>query len=128
MQSCMEKRSMDERHDEITRNDYNRENIYNDLHPNARATGDAKGKGTGHPGGTKILRPNCNGVLNVVDYSNYDTAISSNAGNDSDNQARTTALTRSLYNENNRYSAELVDTTANIREGQYSVHQSGKIA
>lgn len=122
MQTCLEIRSMEERHNEIVRNDYNRENIYNELHPNARATGDSKGKGTGQPGGLKVLKPNCNGVLNVIDYSNFDTAISSGAGNDTDNEARNRALTRSLYNEQNIYSAKLVDTTANIREGQYSVH------
>ena len=127
MQSCLEVRSMEERHEEIVRNDYNRENIYTELHPNARSTGDSKGKGTGHPGGMKVLRPNCSGVLNVIDYSNYDTAISSEPGNNTDNEARNKALVRSLYNMDKKYSAELIDTSSNIREGQYSVHQSGAI-
>lgn len=122
MQTCLEVRSMEERHKEIVRNDYNREDIYTALHPNALATGDTKGKGTGHPGGAKILLPNCSGMLNVIDYSNYDTDPSSGAGNSTDNEARNVAMARSLYNQSNKYSKLLVNTWANIREGQYSVH------
>ena len=122
MQTCLEARSMEERHREIVVNDYSRENIYTALHPNALATGDSKGKGTGRPGGTKIILPHCNGTLNVIDYSNYDTDPRSGAGNDTDNAARNQSLARSLYNRENMYSAALIDSSANIREGQYSVH------
>ena len=121
MQSCLEKRSMEERHVEIVRNDYNKDNIYTELHPNARATGDSKGKGTGQPGGMKFITPNCNGVIGVIDYSNYDTALTSKPGNDADNLARQKALARSIYNQDAPYEARMLNTTANIREGQYSV-------
>lgn len=122
MQSCLEIRSMEERHNEIVRNFYTISDEYNVLHPNALATGDSHGKGTGHPGGAKIILPNCNGKLGYIDYSNWDTAISSHAGNDVDNRARETALARSLYNQEKEYSAMLIDTSANRAEGQYSVH------
>lgn len=112
---------MEERHEEIVRNDYNKNDVYSAAHPNALATGDSKGKGTGYPGGAKILLPNCNGTLNVIDYSNYDTDPSSGAGNNTDNEARNSAMARSLYNQAYKYSAALLDTSANISEGQYSV-------
>lgn len=120
MQTCIEKRSIEERNKEIVRSDYNKENQYNAAHKDALATGDAQGKGTGHGGHTHSL-PNCDGQLNVISYSNFDTQISSNAGNKSDNDARNRALARSLYNNENVYSAKLVDTTENVREGQYRV-------
>lgn len=120
MQSCLEKRSIEERHEEIVRSDYNRDNQYSSTHPDARATGDAQGKGTGH-GGHGFWLPNCNGSLGVFDYSNFDTAVSSRAGNADDNLARETALARSMYNAVEQYSSRLVDTTINVREGQYRV-------
>lgn len=120
MQSCLEKRSMDERHEEIVRSDYNQYNQYSGTHPDALATGDAQGKGTGH-GGHSFWLPNCNGTLGVFNYSNFDTDPDSGAGNDADNEARSTAMARSLYNPTYQYSARLVDTSANVLEGQYRV-------
>ena len=109
---------MDERHVEIIRNDYNRENQYSETHPDALATGDRQGKGTGH-GGHGHWLPNCNAAIGVFNYSNFDTAISSHAGNDQDNEARNIALTRSMYNDTNPYGA--IDTHLNVLEGQYQV-------
>lgn len=119
-QSCLEKRSMEERHEEIVRSDYNRFNQYSAAHPDAIANGDVQGKGTGHGGHTHSL-PNCNGVIGIIDYRNFDTAISSHAGNVDDNYARETALVRSLYNVEREYSARSVDTSLNLAEGQYRV-------
>lgn len=120
MQSCLEIRSIDERHEELVRNDYTRDNEYSATHEDALATGDSKGKGTGHGGHTFWL-PNCNGTLNYFNYSNFDTNPESGAGNDADNEARDTALARSLYNYSNQYSERTVDTSANVLEGQYRV-------
>ena len=55
----------------------------------------------------------------MINYSNFDTGISSGAGNNTDNEMRNKALARSLYNQENVYSAKLVDTSENVREGQY---------
>lgn len=121
MQTCLEKRSMEERHNEVVRNDYNINNIYSELHPNARSTGDVKGKGTGQPGGMKVILPNCNGTIGTIDFSNYDTALTSKPGNSTDNEARDKSIARSLYSQSQPYEARMIDTTANIREGQYSV-------
>lgn len=120
MQSCLEKYSIDERHTELVRNDYTRYDEYSATHKDALATGDKRGKGTNHGGHTFWL-PNCNGALGVFNYSNFDTSPNSGAGNDADNEARNTAMVRSLYNYDKQYSARLVDTSLNVIEGQYRV-------
>lgn len=120
MQSCLEKRSMEARHQQEVRSDYNRYNQYTATHPDALADGDSRGKGTRHGGHTHWL-PNCNGTIGIINYSNFDTSPASNAGNNVDNATRQTAMARSLYNFEHQYSARLVDTSANVREGQYQV-------
>lgn len=120
MQSCLEKVSMDGRHEMEVRSHYTRENQYSATHPDALATGDQQGKGTGHGGHTFWL-PNCNGKLGVFNYSNFDTATSSNAGNKDDNEARKTAMARSMYSAEKPYSSKIVDTSKNVREGQYVI-------
>ncbi|MBP5457491.1 MAG: hypothetical protein J6Y37_13445 [Paludibacteraceae bacterium] len=120
MVTCLESVSRQERKEEIVRNDYNAKNQYNAQHKNARATGDSKGKGTGHGGHSHWL-PNCKGTLGVFNYSNFDTAYKSGAGNNVDNQTRKVAMARSLYTPNKQYSMKIVDTSANVREGQYKM-------
>lgn len=119
MRTCLEIRSMDERHIEEVRSDYNRYNQYNANHPDAKATGDAQGKGVG--GGHTHWLPNCSGTIGIFNYSNFITDPSAGAGNDVDNATREVAMARSLYNFENAYSARIVDTTMNVREGQYRV-------
>ena len=116
MVSCLETRSIAERHVQETRQHYTRENRYSATHPDALATGDKHGKGTGHGGHSHWL-PNCNAQIGVFNYSNFDTAFESGAGNDADNLARNTAVTRSMYGPQKPYGH--VDTTANLLEGQY---------
>lgn len=125
-QTCLEKAGMTERHEEITRSDYNIENPYTATHPNAVSDGDAKGKGTLHGGHTHWL-PSCNGVANNrINYSNFD---SENGGGCYDIEGRNgisgrkRALASSLYNKEAQYGAKLVDTSANVAEGQYFVGQ-----
>ena len=118
MQSCLEKRGIEQRHVELARQDYSSNNPYSATHPDARATGDSRGKGTGH-GGHSYWLPDCNGQMGVFNYSNFDTDPSSGAGNNIDNETRDEALKRSMYNDKRYYSARLVDTTRNRREGQY---------
>lgn len=107
---------MAERHIEEVRSDYQRTNQYSATHPDALATGDAQGKGTGHGGHSHWL-PNCTSQIGVFNFSNFDTAIASGAGNDADNAARQQTLTWSLYNDANPYG--FIDTTANVLEGQF---------
>ena len=118
MQSCLEFTSMNARHIQEAGSHYQRNNQYSATHPDALASS-GNGKGTGH-GGHTHWRPNCRGTIGMIDYRNFDTDINSGAGNDCDNAARTRTIQRSLYNGSNKpYSALLVDTTANVREGQY---------
>lgn len=132
MRSCLEKRSMDGsdnmpygRHQQEVRSDYQRTHQYSATSPDALSplhdNGEGihgQGKGTGH-GGHGHWLPDCNGQLGVFNYSNFDTAIASGAGNEDDNEARNIALTRSLYNDANPYGA--IDTSMNVAEGQFVV-------
>lgn len=108
---------MDARHIQEARSDYQRDNQYNALHPDALASS-GNGKGT-LSGGHSHWLPNCRGTIGIINYSNFDTAITSGAGNDCDNIAREKALARSLYNDKTIYSLRLVDTQRNVREGQF---------
>lgn len=120
-QSCLEKRGYEERHEEITRSDYNIENQYGVTHPNAVSDGDSKGKGTKSGGHTHFL-PNCQLPTNQINYSNFDTE---NGGNCYDIKGRNgisgreRALATSMYNKENPYGANLVNTSANVNDGQY---------
>lgn len=117
MQSCLEYVSMDQRHIQEARSDYQRDNQYSALHPDALASS-GNGKGT-HHGGHSHWLPNCRGSIGIINYSNFDTDIASGAGNDCDNMAREKSLARSLYNGGNVYSLRLVNTSRNVNEGQY---------
>ena len=120
MQACLEIRSIDERHKQMARSDYNSENRYSGNHPDALATGDKRGKGTGRSGGSEFWLPSCENI-GAFNYSNFDTDPNSGAGNCDDNEARRVAMARSKYSPENPYSASLIDTSANVAEGQYQV-------
>lgn len=113
MQSCLEKKGIESRNNLVMRNDYNKEDEYNSMHPDALSTGDPQGKGTRHGGHTFSI-PNCN-IPSVIDYRNFDTI---NGGGQYDVEARERAKTMSLYNEINDYSHMSIDMDANVAEGQ----------
>ena len=120
-QTCLEKRGMEERHQEITRSDYNIENQYGPTHKDAISDGDPQGKGTGHGGHTHFL-PDCTKPTTTINYSNFD---SENGGGYYDIEGRNgisgrkRALATSLYNKEIQYGPTLVDTSANVADGQY---------
>lgn len=121
MQSCLEMRSMDARHEQEVRSDYQRSsNEYSSIHPDALATGDEQGKGTGH-GGHGFWLPDCNAQINVFNFSNFDTGYDSGNGSETmpntDKWARKQSVVRSMYNYEHPYHS--VDTSANVAEGQY---------
>lgn len=124
MQSCLEKRGMEERTAEIVRSDYNINDQYSASHKDAISDGDAQGKGTNHGGHTAWL-PDCTKPSTTIDYSNFDTE---NGGNIYDIEGRNDvggrkkALNSSLYNKEDQYSANLIDTKLNIADGQYYVN------
>lgn len=126
MQSCLEKRGMDERNTEIVRSDYNINDQYGSTHSDALSNGDAQGKGSGHGGHTAFL-PDCTKPSSMINYSNFDTSAESNIGGCYDINGRNgvsgrkVAMASSLYNNEYQYGSALVDTTQNQNDGQYVV-------
>ena len=124
-QTCLEKSGMEERHQEITRSDYNIENQYSATHQDAVSDGDAQGKGTLHGGHTHFL-PDCTKPTSQINYSNFDTE---NGGGYYDIKGRNgisgreRAMAISIYNKENPYGANLVNTTKNVDDGQYFIGQ-----
>jgi hypothetical protein len=127
-QTCLEKRGMDERGEEIKRSDYSAENPYGPTHPDAISDGDPKGKGTGH-GGHNDWLPDCTKPTNMIDYSNFDTF---DGGGEydiygrNDVGGREKSVARSMYNYERPYGADLVNTIQNVADGQYYVGQTIK--
>lgn len=120
-QTCLEARGIEERHNEIVRNDYSIDNQYGPTHPNALSDGDPKGKGTGSGGHSHFL-PDCTKPTNAIDYSNFETQ---RGGGQYDIEGRNgiggrnRAIVNSLYSAENPYGLGLVDTIENVNEGQY---------
>ena len=127
-QTCLERRGIEERHNEIVRNDYNIENQYGPTHKYAISDGDVQGKGTGHGGHTHYL-PDCTKPTGMIDYSNFDTE---HGGGKYDIEGRNNiggrnrTLAYSLYNKENMYGQNLIDTKINKEDGQYYVGQTLK--
>lgn len=121
-QTCLEKVGIEKRHDTIVKNDYNIEDQYSQLHKDALSDGDPLGKGSGHGGHTHYV-PDCNKPSSMMDYSNFDTE-SNNIGGSYDINGRNGVggrnflKTISIYNEENQYGPNLIDTTANVQDGQ----------
>lgn len=118
-QSCLEKRGMEERHKEIVRSDYTIDDQYSAIHPDAISDGDVQGKGVGGSHGHSL--PDCTKPTNFFDYSNFSTI---NAGGKYDIEGRNgvggraRAMAMSMYNQEYQYGANLVNTAANIEDGQ----------
>lgn len=123
MQSCLEKRGIEQRAIEIVRSDYNENDQYNANHSDAISNGDALGKGTQHGGHSHYL-PDCNKPTSMINYSNFDTT---NGGGLYDIEGRNDvggrrkAMAQSLYNQDHQYSANLVNTEENLKQGQFQL-------
>jgi hypothetical protein len=122
-QTCLEKRGIEERGEELRRSHYTINDQYGPTHPDAMSDGDPQGKGTGH-GGHNAWLPDCTKPTGMIDYSNFDTE---NGGGEFDIKGRNgiggrdESLSRSMYNKNQPYGASLVKTTENVLQGQYRV-------
>ena len=118
MQTCLEKKGIEARHEGLVRNDYTQNDEYSVLHPDAISDGDPLGKGTG--GGHTHWTPDCS-KPSAIDYRNFDTI---NGGGLYDIEGRNGVGGRnflkniSLYNENYEYGPNLVDTSLNVADGQ----------
>ena len=123
MQSCLEKKGIESRQEHLVRSDYNKEDSYSATHKDAISDGDVLGKGT-LSGGHGHWLPDCNKPKTEIDYSNFDTT---QGGGLYDIEGRNgiggreRLMTYCLYNQENEYSAKLIDTTENQNDGQYVV-------
>lgn len=132
-QSCLEKRGIDERENEISRSDYNAKDPYGPTHPDAMSDGDPQGKGTGH-GGHTAWQPDCTKPTNMIDYSNFDTFSTEDhtigglydIKGRNDVGGREKSMASSMFNHERPYGAELVNTTENVLLGQYQFGQTTK--
>lgn len=122
MQTCLEKKGIEARNETLVRNDYSKVDEYSAAHKNAISDGDVKGKGTGHGGHTHSV-PDCT-KPSTIDYSNFDTE---HGGGRYDIEGRNGVGGRnflkniSMYNETFEYGATLVDTSANVADGQIRI-------
>lgn len=72
---------------------------YDEKHPDAKATGNMIGRGTGSIGHTD-WQPNCK-KINEIDYRNFDTSEA--AGTIGDQSMRKKLLAKNIFSPNNRY-------------------------
>lgn len=113
-QSYLEQEAITKREEILVRNDYGEEVEYNTLHTNALSNGDPQGKGTGN-GGHLFSVPN-RSKPKTIDYTNFNTF---NGGGRYDIEGRNGIGGReflqniSIYNANNEYGKNSIDTSAN---------------
>lgn len=114
--SCLENISIEQRHTQEARSDYQQDNQYSALHEDAKAS---SGNGKGVGGSHSHWLPNCSGTIGVINYSNFKTSVNDSPGCDCDVAMRNKSIARSLYSANNEYSSLSVDTSKNVSEGQF---------
>ena len=124
-QSALEVKGIEERRRELVRSDYNKENGYSNSHIDAISNPEDEnkvlGKGT-NSGGHQHYVPDFSKSSTLINYSNLDTT---NGGGAYDIHGRNGQGGRNrlvkinLYNKDNSYGPNSVDTTENIEDGQY---------
>ena len=123
MQSCLEKKGIEERKEHIVRSDYNIEDQYSANHSDAKSNGDPLGKGVG--GSHTHWLPDCSKPSSMIDYSNFDTHSYAGGSYDIEGRngigGRNYLKTISMYNENYQYGSHLVNTEENLNQGQYQM-------
>lgn len=123
MQSYLEKKAIEERNNEIVKNDYDSENVYGKTHKDAISNGDVLGKGTNHGGHTYTL-PDYSKGTHTIDYSNFDTT---NGGGLYDIEGRNNIGGRkkmvsiSLYNSEKQYGLNYINSEENLKQGQFKL-------
>lgn len=126
-QSNLERRGSEERNVELVRSDYNKANAYSDSHVDALSNpsdeSKVHGKGTAN-GGHQAYVPDASKPSTLYNYSSLDTTAGGGAydihGRNGDG-GRNRLLKINIYNKDNAYGPNSVDTSANIDEGQYVV-------
>lgn len=127
-QSYLEIKGKEERENEIIRSDYNKNDAYSASHEDALSNPSDKnkplGKGTGS-GGHLYYVPDHSKSPYSYNYSSLDT----NKGGGSydiygkDDIGGRERLTKiNLYNKENSYGPDSIDTSVNITDGQYKIN------
>ena len=126
-QSYLEKKGFDARNEQTLRSNYKKENGYSAEHEDAISNPDdtkkVLGKGTGN-GGYQHTRPNHELPSTLINYSNLDTTAGGGAYDihgKNDVGGRKRLMTYNLYNSDNAYGVDSVDTSMNIADGQYVI-------
>jgi hypothetical protein len=121
-QSKLESEAIDKRHELEVISDYQKgTNEYNESHKDALSNGDPRGKGTGIAMGYSIPGQSTSKGIN---YSNVNTT---DGGGQYDIEGRNGVGGRvyleniNLYNHENSYGVDSVDTSKNRAEGQFIV-------
>lgn len=123
-QTNLEKTGFEKRRELEVRNDYTKNDEYSYTHRDAIADGDVKGKGTGSGGHTHVIPSDDKSVTTRYNYGMFD---SSRGGGLYDIEGRNGVggrqylQTISKYDAEHEYGANSVDTSANIKDGQYFI-------
>lgn len=126
-QSNLEKKGIEQRQIELIRSDYNKLDAYSESHEDALSNPadetKALGKGTGSSGHEAYV-PDASKSPYSYNYSSLDTSAGGGAydihGRD-EKGGRNRLLKINIYNKDNAYGPNSVDTSANINEGQYVI-------
>lgn len=126
-QTTLEEKAIDERHREIIRSDYNKNDAYSDSHEDAISNPDDEtktmGKGT-NSGGHQHYVPDPTKSPTSYNYSNLDTSAGGGAYDIHGREGkggRNRLVKINIYNKENEYSANSIDTSNNINDGQYVI-------
>ena len=126
-QSTLEQKGLEERRVEMVRSDSGKKNQYSETHEDALSHPDDSekvlGKGT-NSGGHQHYTPDHTKPSTLMNYSNLDTT---NGGGYYDIHGRNEQggrdrlLKINIYNKENAYGPNSIDTSENIDEGQYVI-------
>lgn len=124
-QSTLELRGIEKRREEIIRSDYNKNDAYSESHEDAISNPEDKnkvlGKGT-NSGGHQHYVPDASKPKTLINYSNFDTTNGGGAYDiygRNEQGGRNRLIKINLYNKDNAYSQNSIDTSSNIEDGQY---------
>ena len=121
-QSRLESEAIDKRHELEVISDYQKNtNEYNEQHKDALSNGDPQGKGTGVSMGYSVPGQTTNKGINYTNIATnsggglYDIEGRNGIG------GRRYLETINMYNAENSYGVDSVDTSKNVAEGQFIV-------
>lgn len=124
-QSYLEKQGIESRREHLVRSDYNKQNGYSAEHEDALSnpsdSNKVMGKGTGN-GGHLHYRPNHDLPSTLINYSNLDTTAGGGAYDihgKNGVSGRNRLISYNLYNNDNAYGPDSIDSSMNIEDGQY---------